>query len=48
MNGAILTSWELERMGDFWDKRGRHWGGMPFGEHINKEVARMREESDSE
>ncbi len=48
MNGAILTLWELERMGEFWDERGKHWAGTPFGEHITNEVARMHKEPASE
>ena len=42
MNDSILTLWELERMGEFWVQRGRHYAGTPFGEHIETEVARMR------
>lgn len=48
MNGSILTLWELERMGDFWDARGKYWASTPFREHIDSEVARMRGDSNSE
>ena len=41
MNAAILTLWDRERMGEFWEEMGSHWAPTGFGEHINKEVARM-------
>ncbi len=43
-NTAILTLWERERMGEFWDEMGSHWAATGFGEHIDSEVARMRGE----
>lgn len=42
MNGSILTLWELERMGEFWNQRRQYYAGTPFGEHIDAEVERMR------
>ncbi len=48
LNGSILTLWELERMGPFWDERGKHWAGTPFGEYINHEVERMQRSSRDE
>jgi hypothetical protein len=48
LNGAVLTLWDLERMGAFWAERGRHWAGTPFGDHINTEVQRMGKETSSE
>ena len=41
MNAAIFTLWEREQMGEFWEEMGSHWAGTGFGEHINREVARM-------
>lgn len=41
MDAAIFTLWERERMGEFWEEMGSHWGSFEFAEHINKEVARM-------
>ncbi len=41
MNAAIITLWERERMGEFWEEMGSHWAGTGFGEHINREVAQM-------
>ena len=48
INAAILTLWDRERMGEFWEKMGIHWAPTEFGEHINKEVARMNNEATSE
>ena len=42
-NAAILTLWERERLGEFWEEMGFHWSGTGFGDHINNEVARMPE-----
>jgi hypothetical protein len=41
MNAAILTLWDRERMGEFWEDMGSHWGSFDFAEHINREVAQM-------
>ena len=48
MNGSILTLWDLEKMGPFWDERGKHWAGTPFGDHISSEVMRMSSEAGGE
>ena len=39
MNGSILTLWELDRMGEFWNERRQYWEGTPFGSHIDAEIA---------
>ena len=41
MNAAIFTLWKRERMGEFWEEMGSHWGSFEFAEHINREVAQM-------
>ena len=41
MNAQILTLWERERMGEFWEDMGWHWAATGFGEHIKWEVVRM-------
>jgi len=44
-NTAILTLWEREHMGEFWDEMGWHWAATGFGGHINREVERMSAEN---
>ncbi len=41
MNAAIFTLWKRERMGEFWEEMGSHWGSFEFAEHIDREVAQM-------
>ena len=48
MNAAILTLWDRERMGEFWEEMGFAWASTEFGEHINKEVARMNNGASSQ
>ena len=48
INGSILTLWGIDRMGDFWSERRRHYAGTPFGNHIDAEVARMSGDDNDE